>query len=82
MIFVTLLICNIITNFSLTAYNLAVMVKLGSYKLRDDYVKFIDLSIRDNKYVIIAASSLVLLITFFFAIPVAILLSVHIKNFC
>ena len=66
MIFLCLLISNIFLNFGLTAYNLFLMVKNDDYTLYYDYINFIPLAIRDNKYIIMATSGVVLLITFFF----------------
>lgn len=82
MIFVTLLILNILLNFGLTLYNLIEMWTTDTWSLNDDYIHFLDHAVKDNKAVIITCSIIVLAITFFFFIPVTVLLTVHIKNFC
>jgi hypothetical protein len=82
MIFVTLLIFNIITNFVLTLYNLYEMWNTDTWSLNDDYIHFLDDAIKGNKAIIITSSLIVLVITLFFLIPVTVLMSVHIKNFC
>jgi len=82
MIFVSVLILNIITTFCLTLFNLIEMIETGNWNLNDDYIHFIDKSIKLNKFVIIISSVLVMVITLFFLVPVTILMSVHIKNFC
>jgi len=58
------------------------MIETGNWNLNDDYIHFIDKSIKLNKFVIIISSVLVMVITLFFLVPVTILMSVHIKNFC
>ena len=66
----------------MTLFNLIEMFKTDKWDLNDDYIHFLDKHIKDNKAIIIASSGLVLVITFFFLVPVTILMSVHIKNFC
>ena len=82
MIFVSLLISNILTNFLLTMYNLVIMFKTDRWDLTRDYNRFLPANIDDNKTIIITSSLLVLLICLFFLFPVTALLCVHIKNFC
>lgn len=82
MVFVFFIVSNLIMNLVLTVYNLVLLIEDGKYDVRLNYVTFIPISIRENRYVIWASSGVVILITFFFIFPVILLFSVHIKNFC
>ena len=83
MAFISLLIVNIFTNFGLTVWNLIHMVQMGQDKYEVRYRVFnMPESIAGDHLMLKIMSVFVLLITGFFAVPVFVLMQVHIKNFC
>ena len=82
MVFIFLLIVNIFTNFGLTVWNLIEMAENTDGYHVHYKVPGIPAYIASNHVMLKIMSVFVLLITGFFAVPVFVLMQVHIKNFC